>query len=432
MEINQKAAEEEDRYKKEMEKIEAGEKKHNREWDEDWGAKDRPKSPKSPSPAPPETKNAKSKSSPDEASSLTEEDNEEEQKGEKKKKKKKVSNTDTLQELRKNKKEMEFELKLAKEKEEMHEREKQLKINRLVQESFKFWFYLKVTTMSLTQQRCYILTLPQVSETEREDLEESEKVQHWVERLCQTRLEQISCVENESPELSPPRSPAAAPRVKRFPGGLHLATTDLDDINLDDVDQSLRGPLKRLAPTQPSTSYPPPPLPLPPPLPKLNPQYTTTPIRPLEHPHSDALPPQPAPENLPLLRLLYPTKDEGLTHNLCLPNTLARLPPNILSRRGLRPPHSRLHGLTPRPPLLHLHPRLPLRRHHHNTQEIEWEPSAGTGSINITTNTINTPPVLRGKGVSGSQAAISQEGGCTRPTPVRCPTPPVQRLETLM
>ncbi|XP_010764240.1 harmonin [Notothenia coriiceps] len=279
MEINQKAVEEEDRYKKEMEKIEAGEKKHNREWDEDWGAKDRPKSPKSPSPAPPETKNAKSKSSPDEASSLTEEDNEEEQcplingaslgvvqtfgwfyryegklpslrkKGEKKKKKKKVSNTDTLQELRKNKKEMEFELKLAKEKEEMHEREKQLKINRLVQE---------------------------VSETEREDLEESEKVQHWVERLCQTRLEQISCVENESPEvqretLSPPRSPVAAPRVKRFPGGLHLATTDLDDINLDDVDQSLRGPLKRLAPTQPSTSYPPPPLPLPPPLPKLNP-----------------------------------------------------------------------------------------------------------------------------------------------------------------
>lgn len=56
------------------------------------------------------------------------------QKGEKKKKKKKLSNTDTLQELRKSKKEMEFELKLAKEKEEMYEREKQLKINRLVQE----------------------------------------------------------------------------------------------------------------------------------------------------------------------------------------------------------------------------------------------------------------------------------------------------------
>ncbi|XP_034391464.1 harmonin isoform X2 [Cyclopterus lumpus] len=180
MEISQKAAEEEERYKKEMEKLEAVEKKHSREWDEDWGAKDRPKSPKSPrtpkssSPAPPESKNTKAKSSPfgwfyryeGKLPSLR-------KKGEKKKKKKKVSNTDTLQEQRKNKKEMEFELKLAKEKEEMHEREKQLKINRLVQE---------------------------VSETEREDLEESEKVQHWVERLCQTRLEQISCVENESPE----------------------------------------------------------------------------------------------------------------------------------------------------------------------------------------------------------------------------------------
>lgn len=46
-----------------------------------------------------------------------------------------------------------------------------------------------------------LLAVCQVSETEREDLEESEKVQHWVERLCQTRLEQISCVENESPEV---------------------------------------------------------------------------------------------------------------------------------------------------------------------------------------------------------------------------------------
>lgn len=43
--------------------------------------------------------------------------------------------------------------------------------------------------------------MAKVSETEREDLEESEKVQHWVERLCQTRLEQISSVENESPEV---------------------------------------------------------------------------------------------------------------------------------------------------------------------------------------------------------------------------------------
>ncbi|XP_029289926.1 harmonin isoform X1 [Cottoperca gobio] len=87
MEISQKAAEEEDRYKKEMEKIEAVEDKHSKEWDEDWGAKDRPKSPKSPrtpkspSPAPPETKTSKAKSSPDEASSLTEEDKEEEQDG---------------------------------------------------------------------------------------------------------------------------------------------------------------------------------------------------------------------------------------------------------------------------------------------------------------------------------------------------------------
>ncbi len=103
MEISQKTAEEEERYKKEMEKytthfvhkvpfqygfeyliyeisyiscfavlcrIEAAERKHNTEWQEDWGSKDRPKSPKSPrtprspSPAPPEFKNAsKAKSS---------------------------------------------------------------------------------------------------------------------------------------------------------------------------------------------------------------------------------------------------------------------------------------------------------------------------------------------------------------------------------
>lgn len=71
-------------------------------------------------------------------------------KGEKKKKKKKVSNTDTLQEQRKNKKEMEFELKLAKEKEEMYEREKQLKINRLVQEVQKEQF---------TRDSCQVRTI---------------------------------------------------------------------------------------------------------------------------------------------------------------------------------------------------------------------------------------------------------------------------------
>lgn len=42
----------------------------------------------------------------------------------------------------------------------------------------------------------------QVSETEREDLEESEKTQYWVERLCQTRLQQISSAENEIAEVT--------------------------------------------------------------------------------------------------------------------------------------------------------------------------------------------------------------------------------------
>ncbi|XP_064281436.1 harmonin-like [Passer domesticus] len=122
---------------------------------------------------------------------------------------------------------MEFEQKLAKEKEGMLEKEKQLKINRLVQE---------------------------VSETEREDLEESEKVQHWVERLCQTRLEQISSVENESPEpvSGRPSAPPSATSMRRFAGGLQLHTTDLDDINLDEVDK-------------PKQRAPPPPPPPPPP-----------------------------------------------------------------------------------------------------------------------------------------------------------------------
>uniref|UniRef100_A0A3B3CUM5 Harmonin n=1 Tax=Oryzias melastigma TaxID=30732 RepID=A0A3B3CUM5_ORYME len=56
MEIAQKTAEEEERYKKEMEKIEASERKHNRDWQEDWGTQGRPKSPRSPSPAPPGVK----------------------------------------------------------------------------------------------------------------------------------------------------------------------------------------------------------------------------------------------------------------------------------------------------------------------------------------------------------------------------------------
>ncbi|CAJ0967742.1 unnamed protein product [Ranitomeya imitator] len=89
-------------------------------------------------------------------------------------KERKKAKADSLYEQKKSKKEVEFEQKLAKEKEEMLEKEKQLKISRLVQE---------------------------VSETEREDLEESEKVQHWVERLCQTRLEQISSTEGDANEV---------------------------------------------------------------------------------------------------------------------------------------------------------------------------------------------------------------------------------------
>ncbi|KAM5138764.1 uncharacterized protein ACMZJ9_017273 [Mantella aurantiaca] len=133
-------------------------------------------------------------------------------------------------EQKKSKKEMEFEQKLAREKEEMLEKEKQLKINRLVQE---------------------------VSETEREDLEESEKVQHWVERLCQTRLEQISSAENDMQEGSggrPPASPSPPPAlppantVRRFGVGLQLHTTDLDEVRLEEVAR----PVKRMAPPPPS------------------------------------------------------------------------------------------------------------------------------------------------------------------------------------
>lgn len=57
---------------------------------------------------------------------------------------------------------------------------------------------------------------PQVSETEREDMEESEKVQHWVERLCQTRLEQISCVENESSEVKREETASSIRIFSRF------------------------------------------------------------------------------------------------------------------------------------------------------------------------------------------------------------------------
>uniref|UniRef100_A0A3B4EM74 Harmonin n=1 Tax=Pygocentrus nattereri TaxID=42514 RepID=A0A3B4EM74_PYGNA len=54
MENSQKVAEEEERYRKEMEIIEATERKHNREWEEDWGSREKSKGPSpAPSPSPP-------------------------------------------------------------------------------------------------------------------------------------------------------------------------------------------------------------------------------------------------------------------------------------------------------------------------------------------------------------------------------------------
>ncbi|NWZ82994.1 USH1C protein, partial [Poecile atricapillus] len=238
LEISQKAAEEEERYRREIEQITAEEEKFKKEWEEDWGPKEPPKSLK--------TVTAEVHSAPRSKHKTF---------GwfyrydgkfptiRKKGKERKKSKSDSFCEQRKNKKEMEFEQKLAKEKEGMLEKEKQLKINRLVQE---------------------------VSETEREDLEESEKVQHWVERLCQTRLEQISSVENESPELASGRPSASSPSMRRFAGGLQLHTTDLDDINLDEVDK-------------PKQRAPPPPPPPPPP--------TVTPAPPA-HPHPPSNPPR--------------------------------------------------------------------------------------------------------------------------------------------
>ncbi|XP_031657789.1 harmonin isoform X2 [Oncorhynchus kisutch] len=80
MEISQKTAEEEERYRKEMEKIEAAERKHHREWEEDWAPREKPKT-KSPSPAPPEINTAppKSKNSDVAASSFQADDDDEEQ-----------------------------------------------------------------------------------------------------------------------------------------------------------------------------------------------------------------------------------------------------------------------------------------------------------------------------------------------------------------
>ncbi|XP_061628458.1 harmonin isoform X7 [Phyllopteryx taeniolatus] len=78
MEISQKAAEEAQRYEQEMERIEAAERKHHREWEEDYGTTERPQDPqiqRSPSPAP----SPKAKGSHDEASSFTVEAEEDEE-----------------------------------------------------------------------------------------------------------------------------------------------------------------------------------------------------------------------------------------------------------------------------------------------------------------------------------------------------------------
>ncbi|KAM3919084.1 harmonin isoform 4-T4 [Leptodactylus fuscus] len=228
MEISQKVAEEEERYRKEMELIASQEEKIKKDWEEDWEQKEPPKSPK---PAPP--KQRASPSAKHKAFGWFYRYEGKFPTLRKKGKDRKKSKMESLYEQKKSKKEVEFEQKLAKEKEEMLEKEKQLKISRLVQE---------------------------VSETEREDLEESEKVQHWVERLCQTRLEQISNAEGDAHEgagaggrppvtASPPPPPAvpAAGTVRRFVGGLQLHTTDLDDVHLGDTGR----PVKRPAPPPP-------------------------------------------------------------------------------------------------------------------------------------------------------------------------------------
>lgn len=184
--------------------------------------------------------------------------------------------------------------------------------------------------------------------------------------------------------------------------------------------------------------------------------YPTTPLLPLERPHSGALLLHPLLENLPLARLPRTTRGAGLTLILSLtltltltltlsptltlsttliltlPNLLAHLPPTTLlhlSRLGLRPRPSLLRGLLRRHLLLRRPHRLPLRPHPHNTRRIESDPSAGTASI--ITITSNTLPVLQITGASGSQAATSREEEFTRPTPVKCLTPPVRRLEVL-
>ncbi|XP_078271030.1 harmonin [Rhinoraja longicauda] len=281
LEITQKTAEEQERFQKEIEQIEVQEQKFKKEWDEDWGERERgreqPRGLMStgadviPHP-PPESKTigwfyqyeGKYPNTP------------------KKEKERRKSRAEILFDQRKNKKELEFEQKLAIEKEEMMEKEKQLKINRLVQE---------------------------VSETEREDLEESAKVQHWVEKLCQTRLEQISSAENESLEGSTAPPPPPPVSVRTFAGGFLLHTTDLDDINLDQFDP----PVKRTPPPPPASHFTPSPYPSKLPTPAaLTPRKKPAPPPPTTSPHhakplhtGAKMPPMPPP--LPRAPPLPPT-----------------------------------------------------------------------------------------------------------------------------
>ncbi|XP_077035986.1 harmonin isoform X3 [Agelaius phoeniceus] len=132
LEISQKAAEEEERYRREIEQITAEEEKFKKEWEEDWGPKEPPKSLK--------TVTAEVHSAPRSKHKTFGWFYRYEGKFptiRKKGKERKKSKSDSFCEQKKNKKEMEFEQKLAKEKEGMLEKEKQLKINRLVQEGFQ-------------------------------------------------------------------------------------------------------------------------------------------------------------------------------------------------------------------------------------------------------------------------------------------------------
>ncbi|XP_042547443.1 harmonin isoform X2 [Dipodomys spectabilis] len=249
-EIAQKAAEENERYRKEMEQIVEEEEKFKKQWEEDWGSKEPLILPKTITaevhPVPLRKPKLDNQGMEAELKPTDDLDGGTEEQGQQKGKDKKKAKYDSLQELRKNKKELEFEQKLYKEKEEMLEKEKQLKINRLAQE---------------------------VSETEREDLEESEKIQYWVERLCQTRLEQISSADNEISEMTtgpPPPPPSVsplAPPLRRFAGGLHLHTTDLDDIPLDMFYYPPKTPSALPVMPHPPPSNPPSKVPAPPVLP---------------------------------------------------------------------------------------------------------------------------------------------------------------------